>query len=104
MHEVIEASHGSSGNRSGNRSNRGAGDAEDGEHALVATLVQVVNTASQPVPTMATDALNSFVATNSCSFALDGVFGLTDTCAIQPLSASSEGCSVDVSGHLVSVP
>jgi hypothetical protein len=34
----------------------------------VATAVQVVNSSANPVPTLATDALNSFVAVASCKF------------------------------------
>ncbi len=36
-------------------------------HGIVATLVQVVNTSANPVPTLATDALSSFGTTGACS-------------------------------------
>lgn len=37
-------------------------------HGIVATLVQVVNTSAQPVPTLATDALSSFGVVGVCDF------------------------------------
>jgi hypothetical protein len=49
-------------------------------HALIATLVQVVNTSAQPVPTLATDALSSFGVTGSC-FMANG----TRACEITPI-------------------
>jgi hypothetical protein len=48
-------------------------------HGIVATLVQVVNTSANPVPTLATDALRSFGVTGSCS-----LFG-TSECLIRPI-------------------
>jgi hypothetical protein len=47
-------------------------------HSLVSTLVTVVNTPAQPVPTLSTAAYNAFVASTYCYFS-------TDTCAIEPL-------------------
>ncbi len=44
-------------------------------HGIVATLVQVVNTPANPVPTAATEARNSFDVTGFC------IFNLTDVCA-----------------------
>jgi hypothetical protein len=37
-------------------------------HAIVATFVQVVNTPSQPVPTLEADVQTAFVAFNGCTF------------------------------------
>jgi hypothetical protein len=55
-------------------------------HAIVATFVQVVNTPSQPVPTVATDALTSFVASNYCHFGHSTAYsGARDVCGIEPL-------------------
>ncbi len=48
-------------------------------HAIVATLVQVVNTSANPVPTLATDALSAFDVTNSC------LFGGGNFCGVEPL-------------------
>jgi hypothetical protein len=38
-------------------------------HAIVSTLVTVVNTSANPVPTFPTEALNHFNVTSGCSFA-----------------------------------
>lgn len=53
-------------------------------HALVAAMVQVVNTPSQPVPTLAADPLTSFVASNTCPFG-DPPDRVRDGCDIVPL-------------------
>jgi hypothetical protein len=50
----------------------------------VATAVQVVNPPANPVPTLATDALNSFVAVASCKFGNPAGFP-ADLCFAVPL-------------------
>src|SRR5919201_2089827 len=42
--------------------------APNAAHSIVSTLVTVVNTPAQPVPTLSTDAQTAFVASNSCEF------------------------------------
>lgn len=53
-------------------------------HAIVATFVQVVNTPSQPVPTLEADAQTAFVVLNTCNFGDAPDFNLTE-CEIIPL-------------------
>lgn len=47
--------------------------------AIVSTLVTVVNTSANPVPTLATDALSAFDVTSSC------LFGGGSFCGVEPL-------------------
>jgi hypothetical protein len=49
-------------------------------HGLVAALVQVTNTPTNPVNTLAADAATAFVAENTCSFVLDD-----NVCVVSPL-------------------
>jgi hypothetical protein len=75
-------------------------------HALVATLVQVVNTTANPVPTSLTDALNSFDVENACNFSLSSNGGSSgsDTCkipAIYTVPAGKIAVVETVSGRCV---
>lgn len=53
-------------------------------HALVATLVQVVNTTAQPVPTLPAQAFNSFDSNGICQF-IDTDNGHNDFCLVDPI-------------------
>jgi hypothetical protein len=59
-------------------------------HAIVATLVQVANDNAHPVPTTATEALNSFDANGFCQFIPSDV-GHNDFCFVDPIYTVPSG-------------
>lgn len=65
-------------------------------HAIIATAVQVVNTPSQPVPTLATDALTAFDVSGSCNF---GSGSVCDVLPIYTVPAGQIGVIESASGQ-----